>query len=86
MGLEQWEKERDRYCLACSPIDAPETAVLIAIRSINIDQYDSSYFLVPHVPSSLGPLAEHICTAYHIEVILPSSLVENIRCGSNDRW
>ena len=67
-------RKRDRNCLACSPIDAPETAVLIAIRSINIHQYDSGYFLVPHVPSSL-PLAEHICTAHHIEVILPTDTV-----------
>ena len=47
------ERERDSYFLAYSPIDAPETAVLIAIRGMNIHEYDSSHFLVPHVPSSL---------------------------------
>ena len=47
-------ERRDRFYLAISPIDTPETAVLIAIHSINIYQYDSSYFLVSHVPSSLA--------------------------------
>ena len=42
------------YILAYSPIDAPETAVLIAICSMNIHQYDSSNFLAPHVPSGLA--------------------------------
>ena len=40
MGRGQFEKERDEFYLAYSPIDAPETAVLIAIRSIYIHQYD----------------------------------------------
>ena len=44
-------REREIDCL---PIDAPETAILIAIRSIYIHQYDSSHSLVPHVPSSLA--------------------------------
>ena len=49
------ERKREReLLLACSPIDKPETAVLIAICSMNIHQYDSSNFPVPHVPSGLA--------------------------------
>ena len=47
-------ERRDSFYLTISPIDAPETAVLIAIHSMNIHQYDPSYCLVPHVPSSLA--------------------------------
>jgi len=54
IGLINEKKERDSFYLACSPIDAPETAALIAIRNMNIHQYDSSDFLVPHVPSILA--------------------------------
>ena len=54
MGRGQREKERDRFYLAWSPTDALETAVLIAIRSVYIHQYDPRYFLAPHVPSSLA--------------------------------
>ena len=53
MGLinERKKREKESCFLACSPIDAPKTAVLIAICSMNIHQYDSSNFLVPHVPN-----------------------------------
>ena len=62
------ERKREReLLLACSPIGKPESAVLITICSMNIHQYDSSNFQVPHVwPSKL---AKHIRTSYYIEVI-----------------
>ena len=60
-----------------------KTAVLIAIRSINIHQHDSSYLLVP-MSQVAWPLAEHICTTHHTEVPFPTFSVGNIRYGGND--
>ena len=79
-------ERRDRFNLAILPMDAPETAVLIAICSINIHQYDSSYFLVPHVPRVAWPLAKHICTTHHIEVILPTSLAQLVNSLQPGQW
>ena len=50
----QWERKRKSYYLACLPIDAPKTAVLITVYSMNIHQYDFSHFLVLNVPSGLA--------------------------------
>ena len=47
-------RERDGFYLACSPIDAPETAVLIAIRSIYIHQCDVRYRYVWPMARPLG--------------------------------
>ena len=57
--MRERERERGRFYFN-SPIDAPKTMVLIAIRSINIHQHDSSYLLVPHVPSSLASGRTHV--------------------------
>ena len=65
MGLDQLENERDRLYLACSPIGAHKTAVLIDIRSANIHQHDSSYLLVLNVPSSLAPGRTHVYRTSH---------------------
>ncbi|PUU72908.1 cytochrome P450 [Tuber borchii] len=54
MGPMNKRKKEIDVILLVLPIDAPETGVLIAVRSMNIHQYDSSHFLVPHVPSSLA--------------------------------
>ena len=62
------ERERESCLLACSPIDAPETAVLIAICSMDIHQYDPSNFLVASCPKWPSKLAKHVRTGYHIEV------------------
>ena len=51
-GTDQGKKVRNSCCLACSSIDAPETAVLVAIRNMNVHQYDRSHFLDPYVLSS----------------------------------
>ena len=53
MGLIS-ERKRERELLLASPIDKPETAVLIAICNMDIHQYDSSNFSVPHVSSGLA--------------------------------
>lgn len=45
--------ERESCCLPCSSVDAPETAVLIAMCSMDIHQYDRCHYLDPHVPSGL---------------------------------
>jgi len=68
MGLineRERERERDRCYLAYSPIDAPETAVLVVIPSMNIHQYDSSHFLVSHVSSSLATGRTYLYHASH---------------------
>ena len=54
MGLISERKRERELLLACSPIDKPETAVLIAICNMDIHQYDSSNFSVPHVSSGLA--------------------------------
>ena len=65
MGLDQEENETDRFCIAFSPIDAPKTAVLIAIHSANIRQHDSSYLPVSYVPSSLASGRTHVYHTSH---------------------
>ena len=71
IGLEQWEKERDRCYLACSPIDVPEAAILIAVSSMNVHQYDSSHFLVLHSPSSLTTDRTYLYCASHWILLTP---------------
>jgi len=51
-GADQWRGERESCCLPCSSVDAPETAVLIAMCSMDIHQYDRCHYL-DHVPSGL---------------------------------
>ena len=55
MGLIN-ETKRESCRLGCSSINlgAPETAVLIAIYSMNIHQYDHCHFLDTQVPSGLA--------------------------------
>jgi len=54
MGLDnEREREIDSILLACLQTRL-RLRYFIAIRSINIHQYDFSYFLVPHIPSSLA--------------------------------
>jgi len=44
MGLIK-ERKRNSCCLACSSIDVSETTVLIAMRNMNLRQYDRGHFL-----------------------------------------
>jgi len=46
-------KEKRDACYAACPTNALETAVLVVVRSINIDQDDHCHFLDPHASTRL---------------------------------
>ena len=71
------ERKRESCYLGYSPIDGPETAVLITVCTMNIHQYDHCHFLNPMSQVAYQP-AKHIHTYHHIEVILPTSAISKI--------